>query len=143
MQKNIIKVAPRITDKSAEFYRQTGGNLNAGVEYILEAIPDLYRYTLHTLKGRFTRGELMLMIDVNNGLILTPRIAGQHLGIQVADGIALDYLDGKWEIDGEELNKKVSNLSLFEAACLELWVQAFWNQEEHGNIEEYVQEMTK
>jgi hypothetical protein len=78
------------------------------------------------------------MIDVNNGLWLTPGLAGQHLSAQVSDGIALDHLDEKWEIGGGALNAKIAALTIFDACALELWVQAFWKQEEHDNIEEYV-----
>ena len=134
----ITKTAPRIMDKSAEWYKQAFSSVNAGLEYVLDAFPALYQHTLHNLKGRFSRGELMLMIDVNNGLILTPRIAGQHLDAQVADGIALDKLDEKWEIDGAGLNTKIAALAVFEAACLELWVQAFWERHEELDIEKYV-----
>jgi hypothetical protein len=138
MNPGITKTAPRISDKSAEFYRGTFGNLNQGLEYTLDVFPALYRYTLNALKGRFSRGELMLMIDVCNGLWLTPRMAGQHMDAQVSDGIALDHLDERWEINGQELNKKIGGLTIFETACLEIWVQAFWKQDEHSNLEEYV-----
>lgn len=137
----ITKTAPRIADKSAEWYKSTFGSVNAGLEYILDAFPQIYRLTLNNLKGRFSRGELMLMIDVNNGLILTPRIAGQHLDAQVSDGIALDKLDEKWEIDGDVLNGKIAALTIFEAACLELWVQAFWERHEDLDVKEYVGDM--
>lgn len=141
MKNGITKTAPRISDKSAELYKTVFGSINAGMEYIGDAFPQLYRLTLHALKGQFSRGELLLMIDVNNGLWLLPGMAGQHLSAQVADGIALDRLDEKWGIDDDALNTKISSLSTFEAACLELWIGAFWRQEEHGNIEEYVAAM--
>lgn len=141
MKTGITKTAPRISDKSADFYRDKFESMNAGLEYVLDAFPALYRYTLDGLRGKFVQPELMLMIDVCNGLWLTPRMAGQHLSAQVADGIALDKLDEKWNIDGAELNGKIAGLSIFEAACLELWVQAFWAQDSQDNIEEYVSAM--
>ena len=141
MKTGITKTSPRISDKSAALYKSIFGSVNAGMEYVGDAVPQLYRLTLHRLQGRFSRGELMLMLDVGNGSMLTAGMAGQHLGAQVADGIALDRLDVKWEIDGVALNTKVSGLTIFEAACLELWVQAFWEQEEHDNIEDYVAAM--
>ena len=133
--------SPMIDDKCADFYKTTWGSVNAGTTYVLDAFPALYKRTLEDLKGRFSREELLLMIDVNNGLWLTPRIAGQHMDAQVSDGIALDHLDEKWEIDGDALNKKVADLSIFEAACLEIWIMAFWEQEAPGDIEAYVAEL--
>lgn len=141
MKKGITHTAPRIGDKSAEIYRAIFGSVNAGMEYVGDAVPQMYKITLHALRGKFSRGELMLMIDVNNGLWLTPGLAGQHLSAQVSDGIALDHLDEKWEIDGAALNAKVAALTIFEACALELWVQAFWKQDEHNNVEEYVAAM--
>lgn len=138
MKTGITKTSPRISDRSAELYKLLCGNPNAGMEYIGDAFSALYRHTLDDMRGKFSREELMLMIDACNGLWLTPMMAGQHMGAQVSDGIALDALDEKWEIDGTALNAKVAALTIFETACLELWVQAFWNQEEHGNIKEYV-----
>jgi len=55
------------------------------------------------------------MIDVFNSTMLTPMLAGQQLDIQVADGIALDALDKKWEIDGAALNAKIAGLPIFAA----------------------------
>jgi len=133
--------SPEITEKSADFYKTTWGSVNSGTTYILDAFPSLYKHTMHELKGRFSREELLLMIDVNNGLWLTPGISGQHMSAQVPDGIALDHLDEKWEFDGDALNKKIDSLSIVEAACLEIWIMAFWEQDDHANIEEYVAAM--
>ena len=142
MKTGITKTAPRISDKSAEWYKHTFGTVNAGAEYILDSVPQMYRITLDRLKGRFSRGELMVMVDVNPGA-LTARIAGQHMGMQVADGIALDHLDEKWEIDGKKLNEKIAGLTIFETACLELWVKAFWENHEQLDLENYVAELAE
>lgn len=137
----ITKLAPRITDKSAEFYKKFQST-NAGVEYVLEAFPELFAHTMHDLRGKFTRGELMLFIDVMNGHWYNAKHAGQEMPINVADGQSLDKLNEKWET-GEPwpLNKKLLDLTWFERACIEIWIQAFWNQDDHSNIEEYVAEL--
>lgn len=135
---DIVKTAPRIIEKTADFYRGKFDTLNAGLEYVLEATPDLYAHTMHALRGKFTRGELMLVIDAMNGHWYNPHGAGQEMTPNVADGIALDRLDEKWEIDGAALNQKLAALTMFDRACLEIWVQAFWNQVDHSNVEEYV-----
>ena len=134
------RTAPRIAERSAEFYRANFGNLNAGAEYTLDAFPGLYRRTMGSLRGRFTRGELSLILDISNGLSLTAGIAGQHLGLQVADGIALDALDTKWGVDAHTLLGKIAGLTVFEAACLEIWGRAYWMQETH-DLEAYVGKM--
>jgi hypothetical protein len=136
--------APRIGDKSAEFYPGLFQSLNWGLEYTLDAFPALYRRTLHDLKGKFSRGELCLMIDVFNATALTPQLAGQQIGANVADGIELDHLDEKWEIDGDALNAKIDALTIFEASCLEIWANGFWyrsNPEEPLDIETWVKQL--
>lgn len=140
---DIVKTAPRIIEKTADFYRGKFSSLNAGLEYILEAFPELYAHTIHDLRGKFTRGELMLCIDVMNGHWYNPRWAGQEMTPNVSDGIALDRLDEKWEIDGAALNKKLATLTMFDRACMEIWIQSFWAQDDHDNIEEYVAAMTE
>jgi len=140
--KEITKLAPRIATKSADWYKQNFTTLNAGAEYTLEAIPQIYRLTMaYELKGKFSRGELMLMIDVNNGLVLTSQSAGQHIKAQVSDGIALDHLDEKWKVDGAKLNKKVDALTFFQSFCLEIWILAYWENHEKLDMEKYVKEM--
>ncbi|MDD2657214.1 MAG: hypothetical protein PHD04_00950 [Candidatus Pacebacteria bacterium] len=126
--------SPRISETSAKFYPSVFPSRNAGLEYTADAFPALYRHTLHDLKGSFTRGELMLMIDVFNSTALTPIMAGQQLDIQVADGIALDHLDEKWKIDGAALNAKIAGLSIFQSACLEIWANGFWYRQEQSDI---------
>lgn len=142
-KKKITRCAPRISDRSADFYRRSFGNLNAGAEYILDAFPNLHALTLGGLRGKFSRKELMLMIDVMNGHAYNPMYAGSELGMNVADGMALDSLDKKWGIsDPNALCKRISDLSRVERACLELWGRAFWAQESHDdNAESYVAEL--
>jgi hypothetical protein len=122
-------ISPRIAEDAAKWYGEQFENTHQGVTYALEAFPVLYRRTLAELKGRFSRGELMLICDVSNGLILTPMLAGQHLDIQVEDSIALDGTDRKWEIDGKQMIEKINALSAWERACLEIWGRAFWESD--------------
>ena len=120
-------VGPKITQKSFDFYAATFATTNAGTAYTLESFPALYRHTLiRELRGKFERQELLLMLDVCNGLVLTPGMAGQHLTADVSDGIALDGLADKWEIDGAALLTKLQGLSIFQLHCLEVWCRAYW-----------------
>ena len=126
-------ISPKINDSSAEFYPSVFSNLHSGAAYVLDSFPRLYQRTLHEMRGKFMKGELSLMIDVMNATMLTPQSAGYHLAANVADGIALDGLDAKWEIDGEALNKKLAELSVFDLACLEIWANGFWYRANRPN----------
>ena len=139
MQKKTRKnVSPRVFEETQAWYAKTFESVNAGSEFILEAFPHLFKLTISRLKGKFSPGDLMLMIDVMNSAMLMPQHMGWTLPANVIDGIALDHLDKKWKIDGDKLNKKLAELHLFESSCLEIWIQGFWNQDDHSNIEEYV-----
>lgn len=109
-----------------------------GKRYILESWPYLYRRTLAALRGKFTSAELLLMIDVSNGLYLSAGMAGQHLGLQVADAIALDAADAKWSVSATELMLKLDSLSTWEASCIEIWCQLYWVRHNEIKPEEYV-----
>jgi len=138
-------VGPKITAKSFDFYAATFATTNAGTAYTLESFPALYRHTLiRELRGKFERQELLLMLDVCNGLVLTPGMAGQHLPADVSDGIALDGLAEKWEIDGPALLSKLHPLSIFQLHCLEVWCRAFWEQSGGENavgIERWIEQL--
>jgi hypothetical protein len=106
-------ISPRISLPAAKWLTDNFETLNAGGTYIMEAMPGLYRRTLHDLRGQFIRGELMLILDVMNGTVLTPGLAGQHLLANVRDGIDFDQLDQKWEIEGKALNEKWAAFPFF------------------------------
>lgn len=139
-----VQMSPRLAPGTEDWYLKHFPNRNAGGEYVLAAWPPLYDRTLWELKGRFTRGELMLIVDVFNSTALTPVLAGQELEIQVRDGIDLDGLDLKWEIEQVVLLQKLENLPIFSRAVLTLWANGYWYarpEKELTDLEEYVKTM--
>jgi len=110
--------------------------------YVLEIFPGLYRQTLDRLRGQFGAGELSAIIDVSNGLFLSPQMAGQHLDVQIADS-GPDRLGEKWDIDLADLAKRIEGLSPFESACLELWAQNYWARHESVTFEDWVAQLIK
>lgn len=170
MSKEELKtISPRITEKTREFLLSLGGTANNGAEYSLgmlsgmgsehapatfgnaimgidytvKAFSRLYRNALMDIIGTFEKNELLLMLDVMNGLILTPGIAGQHIIHNVLDGIALDGLDKKWGIDADEFKKKLVMLTEMQLIALELWCRAFWEVVYHTetSIDDYVKQL--
>jgi hypothetical protein len=121
-----INIGPRISEQTAQFFKETFRSRNAGAEYVMECFRPLYRATLTRLKGRFAGGELKLMLDVMNATALTPGIPGDTLTGNCEDGIALDGLDKKWEIEKAPFMAKLGALSIFETTCLEIWANGFW-----------------
>jgi len=136
------KITPRIADNTVGFLTDNFKNLNAGSEYLLDAIPSVARvYAGYQLKSIFSAEELQLMIDVMNGTMLSPLLAGQHLKVNVEDGIALDHLDSKWEINGNNLISKLGDMSVPEVFFLEIWIQGFWIQSDGIELEDYIQSL--
>jgi hypothetical protein len=133
-----MKIGPRISESAGAWLGQNFSSRNAGAEYVLEAFPECYRRTMYDLKGRFSAGELSLLIDTFNSTMLSPRLAGQHLALSAHDSMILDGTDQKWSVDREGFEAKIAALSFFECAALEIWVKAFWEQHEKNNLEEYV-----
>ena len=123
-------IGPKLEPTIAEFYPKIFSNLHSGTTFVLEIFPTLYRRTLYDLKGLLTKGELSLLVDVFNGALLTPGLVGQHIIAQVEDGIDLDGLDKKWEIEKTALVEKLKSLPLFSLACLEIWANGFWYRKE-------------
>ena len=122
----ITKTAPRISIAAAEVIADNFANLNNGCEYILNSWPDLYRRTIFDMKKKFDPAEFKLMIDVFNSTALTHNLAGQQLLTNCADGIDLDGLDQKWNIEKNVFLEKIQSLTIFEEACLEIWANGFW-----------------
>jgi len=130
MAKKQKTLGPRVTETAADWYKTSFGSHNAGAEYVLAAFPALYARTIKEAKAFFSPNEKKLIIDVANGMMLNPAMAGQHIVASCTDSMDLDGTDEKWQIDRVFMVSKLSQLSLFERACLEIWAQAFWEQ--HG-----------
>lgn len=113
------------------------------LEYILTASKAINIRSMVKLKGMFTTPELSLIIDVMNGFMLSPAMPGESLRGNVPDGIALDRLDEKWEVDGKALVEKINALGIAEAATLELWANGYWygNHDELPNMDEYIKKL--
>jgi len=136
------KLGPRANERTIEYLDSHFNKRNAGAEYILATWPAAARKFIKLdMKGRFTAGELKLMIDVMNSTTLSPEMAGQHITLNVASGIALDNLDQKWDVDSKELNGKLSKMSTPELMILEIWIQGFRQAvtDHNQDLDEYIQ----
>ena len=122
------QVSPKIDDQVHAWYVRLFDTPNQGVSYVLEAFPTLYARTLSELRGKFIQAELSLILDVLNGLLLTPQFAGQHLQGSVTDAIAIEGIDRKWGVTATTLLEKISRLTLTQVAVLEIWAKGFWAQ---------------
>lgn len=140
MAKTQKTLGPRVQGTTADWLNRTFGSTNAGAEYLLAALPALYARTISDIKKQFSAPELYLIIDVHNGMMLSPGLAGQHIIPSCIDSMELDGTGEKWGI-GRRFSDKLVKLSLLERACLEIWAAAFWEQHDQPealSLETYV-----
>lgn len=138
------KISPYVSDQTIKFLQEVHMPMQETptgmAAYWLEAVAATYRRECHELKKLFSEAEKSLMIDVMNGCMLSPGLAGQHLTANCEDGIELDRLDEKWKIDAEKFLKKLNALTPAQLMMLEVWAVAFWSGEveKKGALEGYI-----
>lgn len=137
-------ISLRISDKARECLADNFSGPNIGAGYVIDSFPALYRATLRELKGMFTRDELMLLVDCMNATMLTPGLCDEVL-TNAVDAMALDALDEKWEVNRAELTAKLTTLTAFQVAVLNIWTNAAWcgggDDREERDIDAYVKQL--
>jgi hypothetical protein len=96
------------------------------------------------MRGKFSLGELSLIIDVMNGVAINHELAGKYLIHNVDDGIVLDELDSKWEVDGSVLMEKLDSMMQFHLFVLEIWAIGYWKSkayEEDDGFKEWCKDL--
>ena len=139
------KISPRIEDQSREFLSTNFSTLNAGAEYVLDAIPMLYNRALHEIKGHFSDEELSFLVEALKETKLSPQLAGQQFKIFCDDAMTFRNLDDKWKIKRDVFLKKIEDITSFQMACIEIWAKKFWFakwKKGDKNLREYVKVLT-
>jgi hypothetical protein len=107
-------------------------------EFMLSAWRSIYRSSMAQLKGVFTGKELMVFIDIHNGVMLSPQsYANNSLLHGLSDSISLEGVDEKWEVDAEAIKAKVRALPNILCFCLEIWSRGFWYGKEPEEGRDY------
>ncbi len=88
-------------------------------------------------RKKLTRAEAKLLLDVQNGTFFDASQLSMWIGgglaHQVSDGIDLDGLDKKWELDGPSMLDKISALTDLETVAILDWLRWMWrNHEQNG-----------
>lgn len=102
-----------------------------------QAVQDVFlwmrRATLHELKGRFIREEIIALADSFNGLIPTWQIMcnPQTLVMHTEDAEKYQYSASSNGADIERLTEKLQALTCAQATILQLELWAFWNRDEN------------
>lgn len=121
--KTSLSLDPRLAPKIARRGANRSGVINR----------DLERY--YTLLDRalasttLTEAEAWLLVDVLNGTIMDATTA-HMLWAEVEDGIRLDRLADKWELDGPALVEKLRGLTELQSMVLVDAAERFWEDED-------------
>lgn len=103
--------------------RQRGDNRSGTVNRDLERLYTLYKHALQEVD--LSTDEACLICDVLNGT-WTDVTSARYLAAEVADGIKLNALDQKWEVDGKALVGKLDALDRLHALALVDAAERFW-----------------
>lgn len=88
-----------------------------------------------SLREKLTENEMALIIDNENGTINS----APHIPVvwyNVEDGINLNGLDEKWNIDGPALLDKLKNLQIHECFALVDAAERYWEANTKGDAPE-------
>lgn len=88
---------------------------------------------LHEVQGMFTQGEICLIADICNGCWYMVENPKHQLIIEVSDGIELEALDAKWEVDKTALLVKLASLSQFQAHVIFSTVIRCWDKSDNAD----------
>lgn len=117
----IIETAAMLADDSAI---TALADFISGLIHSIKTFGALYRQALMDLRGRFSRNELMFLVDLRISTILTPGISSNMLANDSREVIALDGKGEYFEIaDTDDFVGRLEDLNPTEAAALEIWLK--------------------
>lgn len=130
-----MRVAP---SELAELQR-VAAERGEGVAEAVRALPQLWverealvRAALEPVVGTLTRGEVMGILDVMNGVCLSGCLLGGHVALEVHDGIRFG-LGAQHEIrDG--LAERIAAMPRAARVALELWCADLWRSHEDDEL---------
>jgi hypothetical protein len=102
-------------------------NFSSALNQSIERYEEILKQARVKLLEIFTEKEMALIIDVLNGTLFSEPISIHMVYGEVGDGINMDALDQKWEVDGKALVEKVRNLDYAEKVALVDAVERWWN----------------
>jgi len=100
-------------------------SMNRVIERDLERYYRLLDDALAHVKQSLSDDEQALIIDCLNGVLMDSHTI-RLLPHQISDGISMEHLDRKWEVDGQALVEKLETMTPFELAAVVDGAERFW-----------------
>jgi hypothetical protein len=128
IKKDLSCITPRISRETQMFLVNNFKTLNAGAEYCLNSLLKVSEGYIYSLRGRFTKPQINILIDVMQGTLLLT-------GIQAPLVTCLDEyikkLNGEYPEEKKTASRLMNELlemSSPEIFFLEIWVSAKANK---------------
>lgn len=125
--KNITIRLNETTIKAAE---NTYGAKVTGAQKAVEGFFAIQRRTLYSIGRRFSKNELLAIMDNLNGLMPNPDMmcSGPILAHHLLDGNTYEGLFQKWSIDPDDFIERVTALQPSEAFFLQDAIYRAWQE---------------
>lgn len=101
-------------------------NFSGALNQTVERYEEILKQARAQLLELLTEKEMALILDVLNGTLFTEPISIHMVYGEVEDGINMEGLDQKWEINGKELIEKTRNLNYAEKVALVDATERWW-----------------
>lgn len=127
-----MQITTTLTEKTAAFLKLKYERPNPGAREAIEGFAEIYRRTVLELKGKFTKPEIMALVDNLNStlLVIDYQAQPQFLWANLEDGEAFEGLFKKWDVDGAALKSKIFALTAAQTFVLQDEIKAAWNNPE-------------
>lgn len=110
-------LAPRVRDGVA-------GGISGAITTMCSRYDEIVRRSLQTI--RMSVAEWCLIADTCNGWFMDSPGSSNYLPHEVQDGIGLNQLDAKWQVDGPALIAKLQAMSFAELVAINDTCERFW-----------------
>lgn len=130
-----------VADATWETFKKLYGKPSAGAANALEGWLGARRAAITQIKGKFTREELLGIVDSLNGTAWPDKwmqSRPEMLAAQMEDAHDLDSLAVRWGYEGPALLKKLTELHPLECFFFIEEISAFWERRPGADLEEFI-----
>lgn len=121
-----------MSDVAAQIARREGARSTV-INDTLERYFWIVDYERRQLRQLLSESEISLICDVLNGTMFSDRYSVTVVPNEIQDGISLDHVDEKWNVDGAALVAKLRGLSYGSLMALVDAVQLWWYRNSNGD----------
>ena len=131
MAKELKTVTLRISNEDAAMLNELGdGFINRGINALIAKMRVLATFADNEIKGIFTYNEWKFLADSMKGYVIDDslRYSAENLAYHNCDAQTYDKTADKWEVDLQELNRKILALSSAQVDAVYRRIERFFEQ---------------